>query len=362
MAGFLQNLLLSGARPVMRAKGLAGNIAPLREMTDERAASVAEAPQAVPIIAPTAAPRPTPTQAEVVPETRTAPERPEPPAPAERSAAEIGPAAANAEPDAASEATLGTAKPADHALAGRREAARRAEPPHQDREEAAAGIPAERPVVERRPEPPARAPAIVVTGEQPVAQSQPRAAERLPVRRMPAPVHVEAAPPKEPPVAAAHLMAPRDVRPPERPLPVSRVEFAAAGKPVSVLAKPGVQDRVAQARDLLPRSRPAAVEVAPVVAEPRPSPAPPREPPARSGRKPDAAEPAPAVRQNLQAPPPTAAPAARREYENTISIRQLDIQIVAEEPRRAQGRNRPQSIPAGHGPDRLSHYYVREVS
>jgi len=156
-------------------------------------------------------------------------------------------------------------------------------------------------------------------------------------------------------------MAPRDVRPPERPLPVSRVEFAAAGQARFRPCQTRRPGRGPQARDLLPSSRPAAVEVAPVVAEPRPSPLRRVSRPLVPAENRMQRSPAPAVRQKS---PSSAAHGragrARREYENTISIRQLDIQIVAEEPRHAQGRNRPQSIPAGHGPDRLSHYYVRE--
>jgi hypothetical protein len=54
-------------------------------------------------------------------------------------------------------------------------------------------------------------------------------------------------------------------------------------------------------------------------------------------------------------------PPVRREAENTISIRQLDIQIVAEESRRPPGGKRSQPAPAAPASVPLDRYYVREM-
>jgi hypothetical protein len=51
----------------------------------------------------------------------------------------------------------------------------------------------------------------------------------------------------------------------------------------------------------------------------------------------------------------------RREAENTISIRQLDIQIIAEESRRPPAGKRPPAAPAAPAPVSLDRYYVREM-
>src|SRR5262249_60037329 len=80
MAGFLHNLLLSGARPLARPKVPARSSAPVRERSEERAASVPEAPLAAPVDPPAAAPPPPPPAEPVMVAAPDAePEPPEPP-------------------------------------------------------------------------------------------------------------------------------------------------------------------------------------------------------------------------------------------------------------------------------------------
>jgi hypothetical protein len=298
----------------------------------------------------------------------TKPKPPEPASSAQPRTAEVAPSPTATQPDAASDAPVRAAKVSDNAPARSEPMVGAAEPPAQgaaDEQDVVGEKPAEPPAAKRAIEPAAHAPVMRPRIEGP--PPQPRAADRSPERRMPAPVHVEAAPPKALPPAAARVVSLREVRTPERPLPPPRVEFAVAGEPVSVLPRPAaVQDRAPSARERLP-GPPASDKVSTAAAvAPRPSTGAAREPPTSATMNRDPAAPAPLARQSLPAPTPALVPAApmppvRREAENTISIRQLDIQIVAEESRRPPGGKRSQPAPAAPASVPLDRYYVREM-
>jgi hypothetical protein len=356
VAGFLQNLVRSGARPLARPKLPGRNTASVRERSEERAASVpAEVPPAVTVdLDSPATELPPPPRAEpvIVAAPDTEPRPPEPPSPEPRTAEVVSvPSPTAPQPIAASDAPARAAKAPDHASV----------------QQIVRTVPAERgpaaeqdAVDEKLAEPRAAEHAAEPRTAEHAAEPPPRATNRLPERRMPAPAHVKEAPPKGLPASAARMVALREIRTPERPLPAPRVEFAIAGERVSVLPKP------AAVQDSAPPTRDSDQVVTAAAVEPRVSPVPAREPPASAATNRDPPAPMPGVPQGLKSPTPAPVPVApmppvRREAENTISIRQLDIQIIAEEPRRPQGRNRREPAPAAREPVPLGRYYVREM-
>lgn len=361
-AGFLQNLISSGVRPLARPKLPGRSSALLRERTEERPASAPETmPPAATIDRPALeSPAPLPAAAAPGAEPTVASKPPEPARPAEPQATEIDTTERHATKVMPS---LFPAIPQPAVARDQPSHAARA-PDHTPAEPMVPVGPAEhRPatehdtVVERR-----TAPRAV---ERAVEAQPPKVTHREPERRMPAAVGVEGTPPKAVQAAASRMVPMREARAPERPLPAPRVEFAIAGEPVSVLPKPAAVPARPAVQDSAPPPRDSDRGLAATSVPPPASAAPAREPPAPA---PSRAAPTstPLVPQDLKAPRPalmSAAPmpVARREADNTISIRQLDIQIMAEEPRSSQGRNRRESAPTTREPVPLGRYYLREM-
>ena len=206
-------------------------------------------------------------------------------------------------------------------------------------------------------------------GAEPVlSRTTPEAPRRkAPAPRTPAPAQVETTLGKTPGAAIERLAGHRDVRPPQRLLEgPPRVEFITSERVVTLLAKtPTVQQEHAPSRTAMVTAKKSETR--------RESPPPPPPPPAPAPKaelKPAIATASSTVARRepvLLAPVPSYMPpqppaATPREPETSVQIRQLDVQIVMEEPRRSARRSRPVSPPPQESRSRgFERYYIREV-